>query len=170
MQQFRVADIRWRAVAIGWVVAVVAGLVIGLILRGLFGLDTGPATGTGGVTVGGGIIALITGFLAYVAGGYVAGRQAQVAGPLNGAMTAVFGIVVGIVLAVILAILGLLVMLISGGGDAQFPSAAAVFDFAGGGILFGLILLVVNIAGGYLGGRLGEPSGTQSQQTSSRVR
>ena len=163
MNQFRVADINWRAVAIGWVVAVVAGLVIGLILGGLFGLATGPTTGAGGVTVGAGIISIITGFLAYVAGGYVAGRQARVAGPLNGAMTAIFGIIVGIVLAVILVVVGLLLALISGGGGGlQLPSTTAGFGFAGGGVLIGLITLIFNSLGGYLGGRLVESSGTQT--------
>jgi hypothetical protein len=33
-----------------------------------------------------------------------------------------------------------------------------------------LVLLVVNILAGYLGGRLSESSGTQTRQTSSRVR
>lgn len=98
------------------------------------------------------IVALLSGFLAYVAGGYAAGRSAQVSGGLNGAMTAVFGVIVGVISAIILAIFGII-----------FTEAVAVppvnFGLAGAAIVGGLILFLVNLLGGFVGGKLGKPSG-----------
>jgi hypothetical protein len=83
----------------------------------------------------------------------IARRRAGASGGLNGAMTAVFGIVVGIVLAIIWIVLGL----IPTGGE-RLPAAPVGFGgIAGGAFLAGLILLLVNLFGGYLGGKLGEP-------------
>ena len=141
--------------------------------KALFGLATGPATDDAEASVGGGIIGLITGFLAYLVGGYVAGMRAEIARPLNGAMTAIFGLVVGIVLAVIFTVLGVLISLISSGGGPGLVSGVSTIEgvsIVGGGLLAGLIFLVVNILGGYLGGKLSESFGTRTRQTSSRVR
>ncbi len=156
----RLNAVRWPAVAIGWVAAVVSSIIIALILGAIFGVAD-PATGTG-AAAGGILISLITGFLAYGIGGYVAARRAGADGPLNGAMVAVFGIIAAIVLAIILAVLGVVAGLIFSGGQLsglQGVSFAEGFGLASGGILTAIIVLIANILGGYVGGRIGGPSG-----------
>ncbi len=147
----RPPGIKWGAVALGWVVAVIAGIIFNLLLRILAGLfvefPLEPAELTAAVVV----VSLLSGFLAYLVGGYAAGRSARVSGGLNGAMTAVFGVILGIVLAVILAIFDVILT----GGVALPP---VNFGLAGAALLAGLILFLVNLLGGYIGGKLGAPS------------
>lgn len=153
MNSMRQRGIEPGAVALGWVVAVLVGIVLALILGGIFGLaagGTGPAV-TGQTGAGLVIGSLIFGFLAYLVGGYVAGSRATTAKPLNGAMTAVLNLIIGLVLAIIAAILLLLI----GGND--FPTGpVGALSATGGGFLGVLIGFLVNLAGGYLGGRIAE--------------
>ena len=150
-QTRRSGGIKWGAVALGWIVAVVAGVVFSFLLRLVVGLviefPLDPSELTAAVVV----TSLLSGFLAYLVGGFTAGRSARTSGGINGAMTAVFGVIVGIVVSIVLLIFG-----------AIFAGAVAVppvnFGMAGGALLAGLILFVVNLVGGYLGGLLGEPS------------
>ena len=144
-------DIDWNAVALGWVVALAAGFVLTLVF-GLIGLAAGdgPGRATGGeVTAGSFLLSLVVGFLSYLAGGYVAGRRARGAGPLHGAMTAVFGLVIAVIVAIILLVIALLFL------EGDIPRSPGVLGVASGGFLAGLISFLVNLAGGYLGGRLG---------------
>lgn len=148
----REQGIQWPAVILGWVAAIVAGLVIGLVLRGIYALiATAPVdpTQAGAAAL---ILSLLTGFLGYLVGGYVAGRMARTAGGLNGAMTAVFGLIVGIVVAVIWVFLA---VLFTGG---EVPRAPIGLGAAGGAFLAGLFLFLANLLGGYLGGKWGQPS------------
>lgn len=143
--------IRWGSVVLGWLVATVAGSLISLLFSGLYGLvDNLPAEG-GEITASFVVISLVSGFLAYLAGGFVAGRSAGYSGGLNGAMTAVFGLILGLVVGAILAVLGVTFA----EGVAMPP---ANFGFAGNVLLAGLVLFLVNLFGGYVGGKLGEPS------------
>lgn len=143
--------IDWGAVVLGWVVAVVVGLVISLILQGVYALVAeAPREGQEAATAVL-VLSVLTGFAAYLVGGYVAGRRAGSAGGLNGAMTAVFGIVVGIVLAIILIVLSLIAF-----GGEGLPTAPVGFGgIAEGAFLAVLLVFVANLLGGYLGGRLG---------------
>ena len=143
--------ISWGSVALGWAVAVIAGAVISPILRVLYGLVSEPPVERGEFTAAVVVIAVVSGFLGYLIGGYVAARLAGYSGGLNGAMTAVFGVVFGVILAVILAVFGLIFV----EGVAMPP---ANFGLAGGALLAGLILFLVNLFGGFVGGTLGEPS------------
>lgn len=132
------------------------GILLSLILGGIFGLaasGTGPAV-TGQTGAGLVIGSLIFGFLAYVAGGYVAGSRASTAKPLNGAMTAVLNLVVGLVLAIIATLLILLI-----GGSDYPPGPVGALSASGGGFLGVVIGFLVNLAGGFLGGRLAESRG-----------
>jgi FtsH-binding integral membrane protein len=135
LRRARAGGIRWGAVALGWLAAGGEGTAAEL-------------------TVGALLVSLLSGFLAYLVGGFVASKRARVSGGLNGAMTAVFGLVVGIVLALLLVIL---LALSSGGGD--FPTGPIGFGEAGAGFLTGLLSFAANLLGGYLGGKLGAPSG-----------
>lgn len=66
-------------------------------------------------------------------------------------MTAIFGLIVGLVVSIVLALFGA----IFAGGVAMPP---ATFGLTGDILLTGLLLLLVNLFGGYIGGKLGEPS------------
>jgi hypothetical protein len=143
--------IRWASVALGWLVAAVAGSLISLLFSGLYGLVDEPPAEGGEITAGLVVISLVSGFLAYLAGGFVAGRSAGYSGGLNGAMTAVFGLILGLVVGALLAVLGVTFA----EGVAMPP---ANFGLAGDVLLAGLILFLVNLFGGYIGGKLGEPS------------
>lgn len=142
--------VRWRSVALGWLVAVLAGTVVSPILSALYSLVVEPPVKRGELTATAVVISLVSGFLAYLAGGYVAGRSARYSGGLNGAMTAVLGLILGVILAAILAVFGVI-----------FPEGVAVppacFGLVGEALLAGLILFFVNLFGGYVGGMLGEP-------------
>ncbi len=145
--------IHWGAVVLGWVVAALTGIMIGFVLGGLYNLVAEVRVERGEDATAAFIIPLLAGFLAYLIGGYVAGRRAGVSGDLNGAMTAVFGLVVGIVVAIVWVVLSLIVA-----GGERLPTAPVGFgQIAEGAFLAGLILFLVNLPGGYLGGKLGEP-------------
>lgn len=143
-------DIRPGSVVSGWAVAVSAGVVISLILRVLYGLITGFPIEREEFTLSLVAVSLVSGFLAYLMGGYVAARTSRRSGGANGAMVAILGPVVGIVLALILATFG-----------AIFPEGVAMppacFGLTGEALLAGLALFAVNLFGGYVGGKLGEP-------------
>ncbi len=142
--------VNWGSIALGWLVAVLAGLVISLLFSGLYGLVAEPPAEGGEITAGAIVASLVSGFLAYLLGGFVAGRSAGYSGGLNGAMTAVFGVVLGVILAAILGVFSVV-----------FDEAVALppvnFGLAGSALLAGLILFLVNLFGGYIGGKLGEP-------------
>jgi hypothetical protein len=104
----------WRAIAFGWVVAVLMGLVLSPILGLLYGLFVEPPVERGELTV-------------------------------------VFGLILGIILAIVLALFG--VVFAEG---VTVPPVS--FGFAGAAVVAGLILFLVNLSGGFVGGKLGEPS------------
>lgn len=141
--------VRWGAVSWGWAVAVFSGIVISFLVRLLYGFFAEPPVERGELTVA--VVSIVSGFLAYLVGGYVAARLARYSGGKHGALTAVFGLVVGIILAVVLALLGLVFT----EGVAMPPAS---FGLSDGALLAGLILFLVNLFGGYVGGKLGEPS------------
>lgn len=143
--------IRWRAVALGWVVAALAGVVLSPFLSVLYRFIAEPPVERGGLTGGVVVVSLVSGFLAHLLGGYVAARLARYSGGKHGALTAVFGLMLGVALALILAFFGL----IFAEGVAVPPAS---FGLAGSALLAGLILFLFNLFGGYVGGKLGEPS------------
>lgn len=146
-------EVRWGAAALGWIVASAAGILISPVVRYLYGVVAQPEVERGEFTSTVVAISFVSGFLAYLIGGYVAGKLAGTSGGLNGAMTAVFGLAVGLVLASVLALFGVLFS----EGVAMPPAG---FGFAGVALLAGLLLFLVNLLGGYVGGKLGEPPGS----------
>jgi hypothetical protein len=131
--------LNWRAVIWGWAVAIVTGVVVNIVFEGahvlLFG---GEALSTENFTTAVVAISLVSGFLAHFAGGYVAGRRAN----FNGGLA--------VISAIAVATAG--IFLIEGG--IPFPSVT--LGFAGGALLASLALLLLNIIGGFFGGKLGE--------------
>lgn len=150
MKRAKGRRLRWSAAALGWIVASAVGAVASPVLRFLYGLTVQPPAERGEFTATVVAISLVSGFVAFLLGGYVAGKVAGVAGGLNGAMSAVFGLVVGLVLASVLALFG---VLFSEG--VTVPPAG--FGLAGAALLAGLVLFLVNLMAGYVGGKLGEP-------------
>ena len=148
--------VNWRAVILGWAVAIVTGIVLNLLFEAahilLFGGEALNAANLTTVVV---TISLISGFLAHFAGGYVAGRRARVSGGLHGVMVAILGFVfvvvaVAIVSAILVATAG--IVLIEGGN----PLPSVTLGFASGALLASLALLILNLLGGFFGGKLGE--------------
>ncbi len=150
-EEYAGRGIRWGSVTLGWLVAAVVGSLVNLLFVGLYGLIDEPSAAGQEMTAGIMVISLVSGFLAYLAGGFVAGRSAGYSGGLNGAMTAVFGLILGLVVGTILALVGVTFT----EGVAMPP---ANFGLTGSVLLAGLILFLVNLFGGYVGGKLGEPS------------
>lgn len=144
-------ETRWGAVVLGWVIAALAGIVISSIFRLLYGHFAGPPMDRGELTAAAVVVSLVSGFLAYLIGGYAAAKLAGHSGGRHGALTAIFGLVVGIVLAVFLSFLGTLFA----EGVALPPVG---FGLVGTALLAGLILFLANLFGGYVGGKLGEPA------------
>lgn len=148
--------LNWKAVAYGWIVAIVSGIAINVVFEAthIF-LFSGEALNTGNVTAALVAISLVSGFLAHFAGGYVAGRKARTRGGLQGVMVAVLGflfvvVAVAAVSAILVATAGIFLV----EGEIPFPSIT--LGFAGGALLASVTLLVFNVLGGYFGGKLGE--------------
>lgn len=102
--------IQWEAALFGWLAAVglsalLVALVVGAGLAvGLTELDSAASEKTDTLTLGGGIIIVVVLALAYLSGGYVAGRMARFDGWRQG-----LGVwILGVVAAVALALAGLI--------------------------------------------------------------
>ena len=146
---------RWGAVALGWVVAVLAGIVIGTVARQVYGLLARPPVEGGELTATVVVISVVSGFLSYLVGGYAAASMAGHSGGRHGALTAVFGLILGVILAVVLVFFG--TVLAEGLVAVAVPPSS--FGPIGAAWTAGtLILFLVNLFAGFVGGKLGEPS------------
>ena len=145
------AGTRWGAVACGWAAAVLAGIVITPILRFLYGFFAEPPIERGELTTAVVVVSLVSGFLAYLIGGYVAARIAGYSGGKHGALTVIFGLIAGVVLALIFGVLS-----VTFAEGVALPPAT--FGLAGAALFAGIILFLTNLFGGFVGGKLGEPS------------
>jgi hypothetical protein len=140
-------NIRWEGVALGWLVALPAGLLLGPLLRAAYDAMTGSVVTPEKLTSGLVIISIVSGFLAYLFGGFVAGKLARRAGGLHGAVTAIVGAAAG-------AVLGGLGIAVSGGILVALPD----LGFGKVTVSAALALFLAYVFGGYVGGKLGEPS------------
>ena len=133
--------------ALGWLVAIPAGLLLSPTVRGAYDALTGASVLPGKFTAGLVIVSLVSGFLAYLFGGYVAARFARRAGGLHGAMTAILGAATGAILGAFgVAVAGGIPVALIGLGPGQVMASSA------------LALFSAYLFGGYIGGKLGEPS------------
>ena len=108
-QKARYGGVSWGAAFFGWLSANgMAVILIALLSAGglAFGLssavdsaDAAADSATSGIGLGAGIALLVVLFLAYLAGGYVAGRMARFDGVKQGVAVWVIGLVVVILLA-----------------------------------------------------------------------
>ncbi|PLS86570.1 MAG: hypothetical protein CYG60_06530 [Actinobacteria bacterium] len=141
---------RWRAVALGWAVAVLVGIVISTLLRLLYGSLLGPEVERGSLSPTVVVVSLVAGFLSYLMGGFLAARSARYSGRKHGALAAFVGLTTGVVLTLILTPF-----------EAVFAEGVALppscFGAEGDSLLAGLALFAANLFGGLIGGTMGEP-------------
>lgn len=166
----------WLGSFIGCIFAVVCGAVLLLLLSGIVlaplsftldlqGQEIGTAAIVGLVIVGLGL------FLAYFAGGYVAGRLVRFDGGRNGAATVVWSILLGVIFGVFSFLLagflpgGISESLESFRESSVLPTANSLVELGllGAGIAVGALLLM--LLGGFLGGSLGTRYHTRIDQT-----
>ena len=166
----------WLGSFIGCIFALVCGTVLLLLLSGIvlaplsFTLDL-QGQEIGAAAIVGLVIVGLSLFLAYFAGGYVAGRLVRFDGGRNGAATVVWGILLSVIFGVFSFLLaGFLPGGISGALESfressVLPAANSLVGLGllGVGIAVGALLLM--LLGGFLGGSLGTRYHTRIDQT-----
>jgi MFS family permease len=162
-QHARFGGIRWGAAFFGWLsangLAVIliailsaAGVALGLAKN----VDTAheAANQASQIGIGGGIAVLVVLFLAYLAGGYVAGRMARFDGARQGLAVWLIGLIVVIVLAAAGAILGAKYNVLHSLNLPRIPIDEGTATSAG--IITLVAILLVTLLGAVLGGKLGD--------------
>ena len=109
---------------------------------------------SGGGGIGGGIAVLVVLFLAYLAGGYVAGRMARFDGARQGVAVWVIGLLVVIALAVLGLVLGSKYNVLQSLNLPRIPIGEGTATTAG--IIALVAILLVTLLGAVLGGKTGE--------------
>ena len=161
-QQARFGGIKWGAAFFGWLsanglavilLALLSAAGVGLGLAQ--GLDTADEAARQADTLGiaGGIAVLVVLFLAYLAGGYVAGRMARFDGPRQGVAVWVIGLLVVLALAVAGAVLGAQYNVLQQLNLPRIPIEEGTATTAG--IITLVAMLVATLVGAVLGGTLG---------------
>jgi hypothetical protein len=162
-QRDRFGGITWGAAFFGWLSANgLADLLVALLSAGgvAIGLTQGvPSTDEAAqqadtIGIAGGIALLVVLFLAYLAGGYVAGRMARFDGVRQGIAVWVIGLLVVIALAVLGLVLGSKYNVLQSLNLPRIPIGEGTATTAG--IIALVAVLVVTLVGAILGGRLGE--------------
>ena len=167
VQRARFGGIKWGAAFFGWLsanglavllVALLSAAGVALSLAG--GVTTADEATDEAVqqadTVGlsGAIGLLVVLFLAYLAGGYVAGRMARFDGARQGLATWLIGLIVVLVLAAVGAIVGSEYNVLQQLNLPRIPIDEGTVATAG--LLTLAAVLVVTLLGAVLGGKLGE--------------
>ncbi len=159
----------WISVILGWLTALGAGLILSGIVSGIVGAIFGTA-GRQGLTEGGAtalIGLLITLLLAFLIGGYAAGRMASRDGLKHGVLVPLLALVVTLVLAIVGGLLGVsFIDQLSGvtlPQGAQSSAQQAAPEQGLGTILTvsGILALVFPFIGGAIGGLWGARTGTR---------
>jgi MFS family permease len=163
VQHDRFGGIKWGAAFFGWLsangLAVIlvallsaAGVALGLASN----VDTADEAAQQAETVGlgGGIAVLVVLFLAYLAGGYVAGRMARFDGVKQGLATWLIGLLVVLLLAVAGAVLGAQYNVLQQLNLPRIPVDEGTATTAG--IITLVAILLVTLLGAILGGKLGD--------------
>jgi hypothetical protein len=167
-QRDRFGGINWGAAFFGWLsanglaVLLVALLSAAGVALGLAqGLDTSDLDTAGEAAeqvetlgIGGGIAVLVVLFLAYLAGGYVAGRMSRFDGPRQGIAVWLIGLLVVLVLAAAGAILGAQYNVLQDLNLPRIPIDEGTATTAG--VITLVAILLVTLLGALLGGKLGE--------------
>jgi MFS family permease len=162
-QRATFGGVKWGAAFFGWLSAnglavllvallSAAGIALGLAQN----VDTADEAADQAETlgVGGGIAILVVLFLAYLAGGYVAGRMARFDGVRQGLAVWLIGLLVVVVLAAAGAILGSQYNVLQQLNLPRIPVDEGTATTAG--IITLVAILVVTLLGAVLGGKLGD--------------
>ncbi len=128
-----------------------SGLVAAAI--GAVGYQTGLDGNETGLSIAGLAGGLVVLFLAFLAGGWAAGRMARYDGAKNGLMTGVWFVVLAAVLAALGAALGSAYDVLANVDLPQWFSRDAL---TAGGIASAVVAIAVTLLGGLLGGAWGE--------------
>ncbi|WP_369139034.1 hypothetical protein [Modestobacter versicolor] len=166
-QHQRFGGIKWGAAFFGWLsanglaVLLIAALSAAGVALSLTDVVPSPdqaadaaAGNAGGIGIGGGIALLVVLFLAYLAGGYVAGRMARFDGARQGVAVWLVGLLVVVALAVLGAVLGAEYNVLSQLNLPRIPIDEGTATTAG--IVALVAVLLVTLLGAVLGGKLGE--------------
>ncbi len=162
-QRNRYGGIKWGAAFFGWLSANgLAVLLVALLSAAgvAIGLTQGvPTTGEAAQeadTIGivGGIVLLVVLFLAYLAGGYVAGRMARFDGARQGIAVWVIGLLVVIALAVAGLVFGSQYNVLQQLNLPRIPIDEGTATT--GGIIALVAVLLVTLLGAILGGKMGD--------------
>lgn len=158
--------IKWGSAFFGWLTATGVAVLLTSLLAGAgtaVGLATNTAVGeatnkagTDAETVGvaGGIGLLVILFLAYLAGGYVAGRMARFDGAKQGVAVWLWALVIAILVAIVAALVGDQYNVLS--QLNSFPRLPInEGDLTTGSLIAAVLLAVVSLVGAVLGGLLG---------------
>ena len=162
-QRARFGGVKWGAALFGWLsangLAVVliallsaAGVAIGLA-RGVTSADE-AVDQANDIGIGGGIAVLVVLFLAYLAGGYVAGRMSRFDGARQGLAVWIIGLLVVLVLAIAGVALGAQYNVLQQLNLPRIPVDEGTATTAG--IITLVAILLVTMLGAVLGGKLGE--------------
>ena len=163
-QHDRYGGIKWGAAFFGWLSAnglavlliallSAAGVAIGLAQE-IDDADDVADQVSSGVGIGGGIALLVILFLAYLAGGYVAGRMARFDGVRQGVAVWLIGLLVVLLLAAAGVFLGGQYNVLQQLNLPRIPVDEGTATTAG--IITLVAILLVTLLGAILGGKLGE--------------
>ncbi|TFV87722.1 hypothetical protein E4P40_11055 [Blastococcus sp. CT_GayMR20] len=162
-QRARFGGIKWGAAFFGWLSANGLAVILIALLSAAgvaFGLaenvDTADEAAQQAETIGigGGIAVLVVLFLAYLAGGYVAGRMSRFDGARQGVAVWVIGLLVVLVLAVAGYLVGNEYNVLQQLNLPRIPIDEGTATTAG--IVTLVAILLVTLLGAVLGGKLGE--------------
>jgi MFS family permease len=163
VQRARFGGIKWGAAFFGWLsanglaVLLVALLSAAGVALGLAqGVDTADeaAEQAQSIGIGGGVALLVVLFLAYLAGGYVAGRMSRFDGARQGLAVWLIGLLVVVVLAVVGVALGAEYNVLQQLNLPRIPIDEGTATTAG--IITLVAVLLVTLLGAVLGGKLGD--------------
>jgi hypothetical protein len=162
-QHDRFGGIKWGAAFFGWLSANgLAVLLLALVSAAgvAIGLTQGvPSAGeatanAGGIGIGGGIALLVVLFLAYLAGGYVAGRMARFDGARQGIAVWVIGLLVVLLLALLGLVFGSQYNVLARLELPRIPIDEGTATTAG--IIALVAVLLATLLGAVVGGKLGD--------------
>ena len=169
-QHDRFGGIKWGAAFFGWLSATGLAVILLALLSAAgvaFGLSQASSAGQAvdqaadqataqadTIGVAGGIALLVVLFLAYLAGGYVAGRMARFDGAKQGIAVWIIGLLVLIALAALGAVLGAEYNVLPRLNLPSIPLSGDTLTTAG--IIAGIAALLVTLLGAVLGGTIGD--------------
>ena len=162
-QHDRFGGVKWGAAFFGWLSAnglavlltalvSAAGVAIGLTQGVPSTAEATQQADTIGIVGGIALLAIL--FLAYLAGGYVAGRMARFDGARQGIAVWVIGLLVVLALAVLGTVLGAQYNVLQQLNLPRIPVGEGTATTAG--IIALVAVLLVTLLGAVLGGKLGE--------------